>query len=196
MSATTTPQPKGTRLSSPLARFLAGRDAKMTGILIAAIVIASIMVPRFAQARTVSYLTLDIVAILLIALPMTLVMVAADIDLSVASTAGLASAVLGVSVEAGLPFPAAVLLCLVIGALCGLFNGIMTAYVGLPALAVTIGTLALYRGLALVVIGDRAVAVFPEYATSYVTSTFGDTGIPSLLVPLVILIGLFALLFD
>lgn len=194
MSATTTPMPTRVNLDNPLSRFLASRDAKMTGILIAAIIAASILVPRFAQARTISYLTLDVVAILLMALPMTLVMVAADIDLSVASTAGLASAVLGVSVEGGMPFPLAVPLCLLIGAACGLFNGVMTAYVGLPALAVTIGTLALYRGLALVVIGDRAVASFPEYATSYVTSTFGNSGIPSLLVPLVILIVVFALL--
>lgn len=191
MSTTDSMTHRGT---GPLGRILNARDTKMTMLLLVVIALAIVIVPRFAQARTVSYLLLDVVAILLMALPMTLVMVAADIDLSVASTAGLSSAVLGVLVEGGTPFPAAVILCLIIGVLCGAFNGVMSAYVGLPALAVTIGTLALYRGLALVVIGDRAVATFPSYATGFVTSTMGNTGIPWLVIPLIIIVCGYALL--
>ena len=70
----------------------------------------------------------------------------------------------------------------------------MTAYVGLPALAVTIGTLALYRGLALVVIGDQSISAFPEWATEAVTGSFGKTGIPYMIVPLVLAVALFAVL--
>lgn len=179
------------RGGAALARLWASRDAKMALILLTAVLLALILVPRFGQARTITYLTLDVTTTLLMALPMTLVMVAADIDLSVASTAGLVSASLGVLVQSGTPFWQAVLVCLVIGLLCGGINGIITAYIGIPALAVTIGTLALYRGLALVVIGDQSVSAFPEWATEFATGSFGKTGIPYVAVPLVIFVLLF-----
>ena len=54
------------------------------------------------------------------------------------------------------------LAALVVGLLCGALNGFLVAYVGLPSLAVTIGTLALYRGLAVGLLGTKAVTDFPE----------------------------------
>lgn len=174
-----------------LRRFLLSRDALMTYLLVAVILVASLTVTRFGQQRTATFLLLDVVAVLIMAMPMTLVMITGDIDLSVASVAGLSSAILGVLHDAGLPFPLVVGICLLTGLLCGAFNGVMSTYVGLPALAVTIGTLALFRGLALVVIGDRAVASFPPEATAYVTSTFGASGIPQIVVPVVALVAIF-----
>ncbi len=179
---------------SALGRLWASRDTKMALILLAAIVLALVLVPRFGQPRTLTYLTLDVTTTLLMALPMTLVMVNADIDLSVASTAGLVSASLGVLVQGGTPFWMAVVICLIIGILCGGVNGIITAYIGIPALAVTIGTLALYRGLALVVIGDQSISKFPEWATSFATGSFGKTGIPYVAIPLIAFVLLFWIL--
>lgn len=173
-------------------RILTSRAALMTYVLVSLILVASIMVPRFAQPRTATFLLLDVVATLLMAMPMTLVMINGDIDLSVASVAGLSSAVLGVLYDGGTPFWLASVACLVLGLVCGVFNGIMTAYVGLPALAVTIGTLALFRGLALVVIGDNAVANFPQAATDYATGTFGTSGIPLVMAPVAVVIIVFA----
>lgn len=175
-----------------LRRLLLSRGALMTYLLVALLIAASVLVPRFAQPRTATFLLLDVVAILLMAMPMTLVMITGDIDLSVASVAGLSSAVLGVLVDGGMNFALAVVVCLLIGLACGLFNGVLTAYVGLPALAVTIGTLALFRGLALVVIGDRAVAKFPAEATSFATSAIGTTGIPLVMIPVALIIVAFA----
>ena len=62
---------------------------------------------------------------------------------------------------------------LLAGVAAGMFNGFLIAVVGLPSLAVTIGTLALFRGLALVVIGDNAVANFPTALTAFFTSKIG-----------------------
>ncbi|MDC4233419.1 ABC transporter permease [Actinomyces sp. B33] len=174
--------------SDLMRRIWAARDTKMAMILITAIVLALIFVPRFGQPRTLTYLTLDITTTLLMALPMTLVMVNADIDLSVASTAGLVSAVMGVMIQHGIGFWATLLVCLFVGLLCGAFNGVLTAFVGIPALAVTIGTLALYRGLALVIIGDQSISAFPEWATSFATGSFGSTGIPYVVVPLAVFV--------
>ena len=175
-------------------RVFSSRDSHMTLILILAIAVATILIPRFSQPRTLTFLTLDVTATLLMALPMTLVMVNADIDLSVASTAGLVSASFGVLVQSGVGFWASIVICLLVGLACGLVNAFMTAYVGLPALAVTIGTLALYRGLALVVIGDQSISDFPQWATSAVTGSFGSTGIPYMAIPVILFVILFWLL--
>ena len=192
MSAPT--QTSSRDLMASVRRVFSSRDSHMTLILILAIVVATVLIPRFSQPRTLTFLTLDVTATLLMALPMTLVMINADIDLSVASTAGLVSASFGVLVQAGVGFWASIAICLLIGLACGLVNAIMTAYVGLPALAVTIGTLALYRGLALVVIGDQSISDFPKWATSAVTGSFGSTGIPYMAIPVIAFVILFWLL--
>ncbi|WP_022867262.1 ABC transporter permease [Schaalia vaccimaxillae] len=180
--------------SEVMRRLWVSRDTKMALILIAAVLLALVLIPRFGQPRTLTFLTLDVATTLLMALPMTLVMVNADIDLSVASTAGLISAVMGVLVQSGMNFWLVVVVCLLVGIACGAFNGIITAYVGIPALAVTIGTLSLYRGLALVVIGDNSISAFPEWATSFATGSFGATGIPYVSVPLAIFVLAFWIL--
>lgn len=169
------------------------RDVVMWIVLLLVLVVASLTVRRFATPITAGFLLLDVMPALLIAMPMTLIMITGDIDLSVASIVGLTSASLGVLTDAGMDFGLAVLVSLLIGAACGAFNGVMTAYVGLRALAVTIGTLALYRGLALVVIGDRAVTAFPAWATGLATGKLGATGVPTVTLLAVVVIVVFYL---
>ncbi|MGH2863131.1 MAG: ABC transporter permease, partial [Solirubrobacteraceae bacterium] len=62
--------------------------------------------------------------------------------------------------------PLAIALCLVMGICAGAINGLLITRVGLPSLAVTIGTLALYRGLADVILGPVSVSNFPASYTS------------------------------
>jgi rhamnose transport system permease protein len=83
--------------------------------------------------------------------------------------------------NAGLSIETIIPLCVVLGAVLGAVNGVFVTVFGLPSLAVTIGTLALYRGLALVVLGDEAVADFPLSYTTWVTGTIGGTPIPTVL---------------
>ena len=132
--------------------------------------------PYFDGPLTLTYLLLDIAPILLIALPMTLVIITGEIDLSVASVVGLSSVLLGVAARrTACPIPAA-------GAgraarrrsSCGALNGFLVAYVGLPSLAVTIGTLALYRGLAVGLLGTKAVTDFPERWTDLAKAQIGE----------------------
>jgi rhamnose transport system permease protein len=117
---------------------------------------------------------------------MTFIIVTGEIDLSVASTLGLTSAVMGSLWDAGLSIETIIPLCILLGAVLGAVNGFFVTVLKLPALAVTIGTLALYRGLAFVVLGDGAVADFPRAYTSWVTGTLGDGPIPNVLVPLIV----------
>ncbi|GAA3843360.1 MULTISPECIES: ABC transporter permease [Amycolatopsis] len=172
---------------------LASWDAAVIVITVLVLLIASGVVENFGSSRNFTFLLLDLLPIALIALPMTFVIVTGEIDLSVASTLGLTSAVMGDLWNRGLPIETIIPLCLVLGAVLGALNGFFVTVLKLPSLAVTIGTLALYRGLAFVVLGDGAVADFPRAYTSWVTGTIGDGPIPNVLIPLVVLAVVFGL---
>ena len=143
-------------------RLLLNREAAVIAALVAVILWAIYFVPFFGNQLTMTFLLLDIAPILLIALPMTMVIITGEIDLSVASVVGLSSVLLGSLVNHGWSVPAAMVVALLAGIVCGLLNGFLVAYVGLPSLAVTIGTLALYRGIAVGLLGTKAVTDFPS----------------------------------
>lgn len=158
---------------------LARWETVVVAALVAVFVLGSASVESFSRSSNLTFLLLDVVAIGLIALPMTLVIITAEIDLSVASALALTSAVMGQLWATGVEsLPLILVLCLVLGAVLGAFNGFFSTRLGLPSLAVTIGTLALYRGLAFVVLGDRAVADFPTTWTSAAVSTVPGTPVP------------------
>jgi rhamnose transport system permease protein len=169
-------------------RLLGTGDGVITLVLLAFLLVATLSVDGFASARNTGFLLLDVVVVVLIALPLTLVIVTGEIDLSVASTVGLTSAVMGQLWFSGLPLELIIPLCLLLGGVLGAVNGLLVTKLGLPSLAVTIGTLALYRGLAFVVLGDRAVADFPRSWTRWAISGIGETGIPTVVVPLLVLV--------
>ena len=190
MSETTTRRSRG-----QLSQRLLGHDAVIFYILIAVVVISMVSVNFFASTLTVGFLLIQVIPILLIAMPMALVIVSGEIDLSVASTAGLTSAAMGVLWrDSGLDIGIVIVLSILIGVVCGAFNGFLITTLGLPSLAVTIGTLALYRGLALVVIGDQKVASFPKELNAFVLSKIGNTGIPVMMIFVLIVIAFFAVL--
>jgi rhamnose transport system permease protein len=85
-------------------------------------------------------------------------------------------------------------LCVLIGAVAGVLNGFLINGLGLPSLAVTIGTLALYRGLAFVVLGDSAVADFPFNFTGWVTGTVGGGSVPNVLIPIIAMAVVFGVI--
>ena len=147
---------------------------------------------EFLSGANLFYLGLDIGEIALIALPLTLVVVAGEIDLSVASVLGLSSALIGWLWNAGWSLETILPFVIVVGAVCGAVNGLLVTRLGLPSLAVTIGTLALYRGLALVVLGDTAVADFPVSYTDFGTTPVPGTQIPYPILLFAILAVLFA----
>jgi rhamnose transport system permease protein len=98
-------------------RVLLTREMAIIALLLIVIVVASVTVRGFGQPITLTFLLLDVMPILLIALPMTLVIITGEIDLSVASMAGLASVLTGVLSQAGLPFEVAALVALLVGAI-------------------------------------------------------------------------------
>jgi len=109
---------------------------------------------------------------------MTLIVIAGEIDLSVESMAGLGCALLGVLFDAGVPLVIAIPIVLAVGALGGLLNGVLVTRAGLPSLVVTLGTLALFRGLASVVLGPRAISNFPAEFNAFGFGNVPGTQIP------------------
>ncbi|GAA4387458.1 ABC transporter permease [Actinomadura verrucosospora] len=134
--------------------------------------------PDFANNDNLSFALDDLSEIALIALPMTLLVVCGQVDLSVASILGLCSALTGKLWDGGMSIEAIIPLVLVVGVVCGLVNGLLVTRLGLPSLAVTIGTLTLYRGLAYVTLGTGAISEFPAAYTDLATSSIPGTPIP------------------
>lgn len=177
-------------------RILLTRESAIIILLVVVVVISSITVQNFGNLITMTYLLLDVAPILLIALPMTVVIITGEIDLSVASVFGLSSVVLGTLHRAGVPIVLAGIAVLVIGAIAGAINGFLITVVGLPSLAVTIGTLALYRGLAVGMLGTSAVTDFPPFWTNLAQENIVGTGIPVIMVPFLILAFVFVLILN
>lgn len=173
-------------------RWVLTRESAVIGALIVVAIAASAVVPNFGTPVTLGFLLLDVTPILMIALPMTFVIVSGEIDLSVASTLGLSSVLLGVLTKAGWPIEAAMVACLVVGLLAGAVNGFLVTVVGLPSLAVTIGTLALFRGIAVGLLGTTAITDFPFFWQNLAQMRFGTSGIPVVMVLVVVLIVVFA----
>jgi rhamnose transport system permease protein len=176
-------------------RALTGRwETLLVALIILLLPIGQALSPEFLTSDSFTTGSLDFSEVALMALPLTLVVIAAEIDLSVASVLGLSSALMAVMWDAGLPLELIMPICIVAGGLCGAFNGLLVTRLGLPSLAVTIGTLALFRGLAFVIIGDDSVTDFPATWTDRAFGNFAGTAVPNVIVVFAILAVAFGVL--
>ena len=175
-------------------RVLLTREMAIIALLAIVILVSSASVRGFGGPLTMTYLLLDVAPLLLIALPMTLVIITGEIDLSVASIVGLSSVLLGILYQAGVPIVIAGLVAILAGALGGAINGFLVTAVGLPSIAVTIGSLALYRGLAVGLLGTHAVTDWPPFWTDLAKAKILTTGIPVIMIPFAILVVAFTVL--
>jgi rhamnose transport system permease protein len=157
-----------------------GRWETLTVILlILSLLYGAISADGFVSGQNLNSVLSDVAEIALIALPLTFVIISGEIDLSVASVLGLSSALLGSLWNHNLPIELIIPLVLVIGGVCGAVNGFLVTRLGLPSLAVTIGTLGLYRGLAFVILGDQGITDFPTGYLNLGQGSFAGTQIPN-----------------
>ena len=183
MTAAAAPARREGRIGPLLARW----ETLLVVALLGLIALGASLSPFFLTPGNFSNLIAALMEVAIMALAMTLIIVAGEIDLSVESMAGLASSLLGFLWAAGVPLYIGIPLVLLVGALGGLTNGLLVARGGLPSLVVTLGTLALFRGLALIILGPRGVSDFPPAFTQ-----LGFGKVPGTLIPwpFVIFIGL------
>lgn len=134
-------------------------------LLLAIVAVNAVVVPGYLGVQNqVNLLQLNIEKVIVV-LAMTLVIIAGEIDLSVASVMGLSAVLVAWLTEGGVPMEVAVVIALLAGVLIGVFNGFWVAVVGLPSLAVTLAGLIGYRGLGRLFIGDRSIGGFPDWFT-------------------------------
>jgi rhamnose transport system permease protein len=101
----------------------------------------------------------------IVALPMALLIIAGEIDISVGSTMALCSVVMGEVAAAGHGTPLVVLTGIVVGFLAGCFNAVLVTFFRVPSIVATIGTLSLYRGIAYAIVGDGVLKAYkPNFA--------------------------------
>ncbi len=184
------------RFGRPLWRRLLLRTE--TAIIVAIVLLmifAWTTVPYFADDYTFLTMILNSAPILLMLLPVTLIVITGDIDLSVGSILGFSSAIFGLLFSVGVPIPVAAIIAVVGGGLVGVLNGVLVTIIGLPSLAVTIGTLALFRGIAVGLLGTTAITGFPREVTGPITAApFPGAPLPAVTVVIVLLAVAFAIL--
>jgi rhamnose transport system permease protein len=164
-------------------------DTAILVLLLTVLILASLTTEGFLTALNFSYIFSNTSEITIIAFAMLFMIIMGEIDLSVASILALGSAMLGWSYAKGAPIWLSIIICILVGTLCGLVNGFLVTKLGLGSLAVTIGTLALYRGIANGILGENTVNEFPEFWTSFGFDTFGTSFMPKTL-PLIIFFGI------
>ena len=164
-------------------------DTAILGLLAMVLILASTTTEGFLTSLNFSYIFSNTSEITIMAFAMTFLIITGEIDLSIASILALGSSMLGWSYANGAPIWLAIIICLVVGTVCGFVNGFLVTKVGLGSLAVTIGTLALYRGIANGILGENTVNEFPEAYTSFGFDTFGTSFMPKTM-PLIIFFGL------
>jgi rhamnose transport system permease protein len=167
-------------------------DVLIATLAISVLIYATLALPNFSSSFNLSQAGAGIAEKALLVLPMVLLIIAREIDLSVASILALSSVVLGILIKAHIPMGIAIALVLIVGALAGALNGWMVAMLGLPSLVVTLGTMALYRGLGYIVLGPRSVNELPQSLTDFGLDQIGFTFIPWTLLPFLVLAPLFA----
>ncbi|WP_338702932.1 ABC transporter permease [Streptomyces sp. Q6] len=165
-------------------------DTAVGALLIVLLLCSFSFVDNFGNALNVSFLIGNTLPIALIALPMTMLVVSGEVDLSVGSTAGLSGAVMGALWNEGMAIETIIPVCLVLGLVCGLVNGLLVTRLGLPSLAVTIGTMAAYRGIAQIVLGSDSVTDFPSSYLDFGAGHIGDTFVPYAFLPFLVLLGI------
>ena len=146
--------PSGKNLPGAINRPLADRlrpylpEIVVTVLLALAFIAGSLLSPFFLDTQFLFREAMLYMEIGILALGATLVIISGNLDLSSAANLAMVAGVTAyLHAKLGVPFELCIPLGLLLGALGGAFNGLLVAYLGLPSLVVTLGTLALYLSL-------------------------------------------------
>lgn len=168
-------------------------------LLLIEFILFSFISSDFLNISNLLFSTNDFLFIAIVAIPMTFVIVTGGIDVSVGSIMGLTSIIIGVLWMNGIPILLAVILALIISCLAGALNGIIIKMTDVEPLVVTLGTMFLYGGIALVISGGagasgyEGISGLPDAFAQLANGSF--IGIPNLLWILIVLTVLCTILF-
>ena len=181
---------------APRRSFLSGFlrwEWMLVALILVDILINMRLSPFFLDARNLSRTSSDFMEIGLMMLPMVFIIITGNIDLSVASNMGMSASFMGLLHNMGVNIWVAALAGLLLGALGGMLNGFLVARVNLPALVVTLGTYAFYRGIAYGFLGDQAARGYPSAFTYFGQGEVFGTLVPFSVVLFIALAVIFGL---
>ena len=147
-------------------------------IFIMVVIINSNLSPYFLDYTNLMNTTFNFIEKAIIALPMMFVIICGDIDISVASIIALSSVFMGMASQAGVNTLGLVAIGLFSGTTAGFLNGFIITKFGIPAIAVTLGSMSLFRGIAYVILGDKAFTKYPTSFAFFGQEYIGNTMIP------------------
>lgn len=168
-------------------------------LLLLEFILFSFINSDFLNISNLLFSTNDFLFIAIAAIPMAFVIVTGGIDVSVGSIMGLTSILIGVLWMNGIPILLAVIIALIISCLAGALNGIIIKMTDVEPLVVTLGTMFLYSGIALVISGGagasgyEGISGLPNAFVQLANGSF--IGMPNLLWLLIILMILCTVLF-
>ncbi|MFF1279463.1 multiple monosaccharide ABC transporter permease [Streptomyces sp. NPDC058299] len=146
--------------------------------------------------RNVSNLVLQNSHILILAIGMMLVIIAGHIDLSVGSLTAFTGAFAAVlTVEHGVAWPVALVLCLLVGAVAGAVQGFMIAYFGIPSFIVTLAGMLIFRGLTEIFLQGQTLGPFPDGLQKMGNGFLPETGPDTNYHNLTLLLGIALIVF-
>ena len=175
-------------------------DYGIYAILLAFVVVMAVLSPNFLQVRNLLNIVVQASTVAVIAVGATMVILLAEIDLSVGSVAALAGAVTAGVLELGPGAGAAglawvslsILTGLAIGTALGAVNGALTVWGGIPSFIVTLGMLSVARGLTLLYTGGRPIFGLGQAFSQIAYGRLGPVPVPvAILVALYVVAALF-----
>ncbi|HWK69035.1 MAG TPA: ABC transporter permease [Rhizobiaceae bacterium] len=149
------------RLESRTATLVKSWESLLICVAVAVFVVNALASPYFLNPWNLSDATFNFTEKAMIALPMAMLIIAGEIDLSVAAIIALASTTMGYALQFGADTSELVAIGIGVGLACGAFNGFLVTRLGLPSIVVTIGTMSLFRGVSFIVLGDKAYNGYP-----------------------------------
>lgn len=135
------------------------RELVLIALIIGIIVFFGTQIENYFSPRTFTRVSTSVAVVAIVAVGQTLVILTRNIDLSVGSIVGFTAYVVGTILAANneIPPALAVVTAIGIGAVMGAVNGLLVAYGRVPAIIVTLGTLAIYRTLLVEISGAQSV---------------------------------------
>lgn len=159
-------------------------ELALLALLVLEILLFGALNPRMLDINMLLFSTSDFICIGIVALPLTLVIISGGIDISLGSTIGLCAIALGVLMQSGVPMGVAIGLTLALGLACGFLNAALIHYTGISPLVITLGTLYLYGGGALLLsgmagaTGFEGIGGFPDSFTAFANATLLGLPVP------------------
>lgn len=165
----------------------------LLGLLVLLLVVFGYTQPGFISADALADSTFNFSEKGILALALALLIITGEIDLSIAAILALSSLAMGYAMKAGAGPLVMTLAAFATGGIAGAVNGVLVTRYKLPSIVVTIGTLSLYRGLAMVALGDQAISGYPEVFSTLGNSYLGEVvGVRWFIIPIefaILLVG-------